>query len=80
MNYETIDKIGDYPFDVIGFNQEWIDEDFNPNGTRICHQNELSESGWTSLAWNNDQDGWFDRDEPAPTHFMYVPKTESLIL
>lgn len=38
---------------VLGFNPEWIDEDFNPSGIRVGF---LSEDGFTSATWNNEQD------------------------
>ena len=39
--------------EVIGYNKEWVDEDFNPSGTRIGF---LSGTGFFSAKWNNDQD------------------------
>ena len=36
--------------EVIAFNKEWIDEDFNPNGTRIGF---LLDDGFISATWNN---------------------------
>ena len=42
-----------YYQEVIGYNKEWIHEDFNPSGTRIGF---LSDNGFTSAKWVNDQD------------------------
>ena len=42
-----------YGQEVIGYNKEWINEDFNPSGTRIGF---LSDVGFHSAKWNNDQD------------------------
>ena len=39
--------------EVIAFNKEWIDEDFNPNGTRVGF---LQDDGFVSATWNNEQD------------------------
>ena len=42
-----------YYQEVIGYNKEWIHEDFNPSGTRIGF---LNDNGFTSAKWVNDQD------------------------
>ncbi len=42
-----------YGQEVIGYNKEWVNEDFNPSGTRIGF---LSDIGFQSAKWNNDQD------------------------
>ena len=39
--------------EVIGYNKEWVHEDFNPSGTRIGF---LNDNGFTSAKWVNDQD------------------------
>ena len=39
--------------EVIAYHHEWIDEDFNPNGTRIGF---LSDDGFTSAFWWDEQD------------------------
>ena len=39
--------------EVIGYNKEWVHEDFNPSGTRIGF---LSDIGFHSAKWVNDQD------------------------
>ena len=39
--------------EVIAFNKEWIDKDFNPNGTRIGF---LSDDGFVSAVWLNEHD------------------------
>ena len=39
--------------EVITYHHEWIDEDFNPNGTRIGF---LSDDGFTSAFWWDEQD------------------------
>ena len=50
-----IDAEHPLPFgqEVIGYNKEWVHEDFNPSGTRIGF---LSGTGFISAKWNNDQD------------------------
>ena len=37
--------------EVIAFNEKWIDEDFNPNGTRIGF---LQYDGFVSATWNGE--------------------------
>lgn len=39
--------------EVIAFNEKWIDEDFNPNGTRVGF---MQDDGFVSATWNNEQD------------------------
>lgn len=42
-----------YCQEVIGYNKEWVDEDFNPSGTRVGF---LTDTGFLSAMWVNDQD------------------------
>ena len=42
-----------YGQEVIGYNKEWVYEDFNPSGTRIGF---LTDTGFFSAKWVNDQD------------------------
>ena len=39
--------------EVIAYHHKWVDEDFNPNGTRIGF---LSDEGFTSAFWWDEQD------------------------
>lgn len=39
--------------EVIAFNEKWIDEDFNLNGTRVGF---MQDDGFVSATWNNEQD------------------------
>lgn len=79
MEYKKIEHIGDHNEEVIGFNVDWICEDFNPNGTRLCFKTDAGNCGWYSQRWNNSQDGWFPQYDIAPTHFITIPSTKSLI-
>ena len=38
--------------EVIAFNKEWINSDFNPNGTRIGF---LQDDGFVSATWDDEQ-------------------------
>lgn len=40
--------------EVIAFNRKWVDEDFNPNGTRIGFLSENDD--FTSVYWWDEQD------------------------
>lgn len=51
--YRTSEKELPFGEEVITFNEKWIDEDFNPNGTRIGF---LQDDGFISATWNNEQD------------------------
>ena len=42
-----------YGQEVIGYNKEWVHEDFNPSGTRIGFLNDI---GFISAKWINDHD------------------------
>ncbi len=70
----------DYDFEVIGFNPEWVDEDFNPDGTRICFQTDAGEKGWCSSKWIDYQDCYYADHKSAPTHVMRIPVTPKLYL
>lgn len=70
--------------EVIGYNEKWIDEDYNPNGTRICFYSK-DYKYWTIAVWNNEQDCYSTRvttniygdmypiEEP-PTHILPITK------
>lgn len=51
--YKTSEKELPFGEEVIAFNEKWIDEDFNPNGTRIGF---LQDDGFISATWNDEQD------------------------
>lgn len=53
---------------VLGKSKEWIDEDFNEDGIRLCF---LFDDAWNSTSWNNDQDAW-DNERTSPTHWKRI--------
>ena len=73
--------------EVIAYHHKWVDEDFNPNGTRIGF---LSDNGFTSAYWWDYQDCYetinksnceanedFYRshiDNTEPEYWCYIPK------
>ena len=58
--------------EVIGYSAKWIDEDFNPKGTRACFLN--GDGTWVSAKWYDYQDTYQDDDKIPPTHFMLIPE------
>lgn len=55
--------------EVIAFNEKWINEDFNPNGTRIGF---LQEEGFTYATWNNEQDCYDTCNEEGDDYYKGV--------
>ncbi len=43
----------EFGVEVIAYHEKWIDEDFNPNGTRVGF---IQDDGFISASWNNEQD------------------------
>ena len=72
----------DYPLEqedflkLLGYSEEWIDEDFNPDGTRECFIN--GNLGWTSARYVDYQDCYIEDEESVPTYFMIIPTTKHL--
>jgi len=57
---------------VLGYSKEWINEDFNPRGIRICCIYGNGEQ-WCSANWFDYQD-YFKTDlDTCPTHWMKIP-------
>lgn len=54
--------------EVIGYNKEWVHEDFNPSGTRIGF---LSDIGFHSAKWINDQDYYATCSEEGDDYEIY---------
>lgn len=54
MEWNKVSEV-EIPFgeEVIAFNEKWIDEDFNPNGTRVGF---IQDDGFVSATWNNEDD------------------------
>lgn len=74
----TDDNLPDEGVEVIGFTREWIDEDYNPRGTRVCFLD--GDGNWCSSKWNNTHDVYntiysYDDDDIVPTHYMKIPNT-----
>jgi hypothetical protein len=82
------DRQPDIGIEVIGFNEDWANADFNPNGTRLCWINEspLPEGYWVIVKWCNYHDEYhtgycknhpFGEEQqyvyPAPTHWQHKP-------
>ena len=56
---------------VLGFAEEWKDEDFNPNGIRECFVNGGYE--WVSAYWFDHQDTYTNGEDCPPTEWMPLP-------
>lgn len=57
-----------YGQEVIGYNKEWVHEDFNPSGTRIGF---LTDIGFISAKWVNDQDCYDTCSEEGDDYTIY---------
>lgn len=65
------DRLPEAGFEVIGFNKDWTDEDFNRNGTRVCFLN--GDDKYYSAYWYNYHDTYENKDDSSPTHWMPLP-------
>ena len=57
-----------YGQEVIGYNKEWVHEDFNPSGTRVGF---LTDTGFISAKWVNDQDCYGTCSEEGDDYNIY---------
>ena len=57
-----------YGQEVIGYNKEWVHEDFNPSGTRVGF---LTDIGFISAKWVNDQDCYSTCSEEGDDYTIY---------
>ena len=57
-----------YGQEVIGYNKEWVHEDFNPSGTRIGFLNDI---GFISAKWVDDQDCYATCSEEGDDYNIY---------
>jgi hypothetical protein len=67
------DQVPPIGIEYLGFNPEWIDEDYNPKGIRVWFHDDL---GWYSAKYNNTHDCWDTTEEEKPTHWMEYPACE----
>ena len=54
--------------EVIGYNKEWVHEDFNPSGTRVGF---FTDIGFISAKWVNDQDCYGTCSEEGDDYSIY---------
>ena len=81
MNWIIVENLENTPNngkEVVGFSPEWIDEDFNPKGTRMCFTTDAGESGWCSAKWVDSMDEYNTDYETIPTHICMVPDSNIL--
>ena len=57
-----------YGQEVIGYNKEWVHEDFNPSGTRVGFLNDI---GFISAKWVDDQDCYSTCSEEGDDYNIY---------
>lgn len=74
--------------EVLGFNEKWVDEDFNPDGVCLCFLGD--DRMWTVAVWCDSCDEWHtmyskrwtDNEEQVviepPTHWKNKPKKPQL--
>jgi hypothetical protein len=74
--------------EVLGYHPDWIDEDFNADGTRIGFftQTGTEDLRFISAKYCNEQDRYCtigfeneEEDKIIPTHYYIIPSTVSLI-
>lgn len=58
--------------EVIAFNEKWIDEDYNPNGTRVGFIQDDSGDVFISATWNNEQDCYDTCSEEGDDYYKGV--------
>ena len=58
--------------EVMGYSEEWVDEDFNPDGTMVCI---WSNYEWIVSVWLEAvQEYKTSYNVHIPTHWIYKPK------
>ena len=57
-----------YGQEVIGYNKEWVHEDFNPSVTRVGFLNDI---GFISAKWVNDQDCYSTCSEEGDDYTIF---------
>lgn len=81
---KTNEDLPPFGTEVLGYHPTWIDDDFNPEGVRVCYlQEQLDEPDlWCIAIWDNDMDNWcnytqlekrYDEQVAAPSHWMQKP-------
>lgn len=79
MYWKSVDiKLPECGREVIGYSKNWIDEDFNPRGERVCFYN--YGVGWTCAKWVDSGDSYItlseeDGDDAVPTDWMPLPES-----
>lgn len=58
----------------IGYSPEWIDLDFNHEGTRECFPSDGGDNGWVSSKWLDYHDTYMNDNKSVPTH-VFIPES-----
>jgi len=87
------DETPEYGLEVLCFNEKWVDEDFNPNGTRVGFLN--GDDTWiTAFYWSYQDtymtvckteqhfEDWDDelKESTDPTHWLSIPDSPKVII
>lgn len=57
--------------EVVAFHPDWVDPDFNPNGTRVGFIN--GDDKFYSAKWCDYHDVYENDESIMPTHYMFMP-------
>lgn len=70
--WNDLRELPDIGVEVLGFHPSWIDEDYNPDGIRVCFRDDLD---WYCARWNNSHDYYVtdESDLAMPEKWMYKP-------
>ena len=60
--------------EVLGYNPEWEDENFNPKGFRICFYCDFR--GWVSARYNDSHDCYETEEDDIPMWIYPIDKLE----
>lgn len=71
------DRLPEEGYEVTGYNKDWVDDDFNPKGQRVCVY--LHGIGWLCAKWVDCGDTYItlyeeDDKDAAPTHWQPLPE------
>jgi hypothetical protein len=72
----TSERLPEPCIPVIGFSDQWADEDYNPKGFRECFR--LDCGKWVSAMWNNYQDCYETEQDAGPTMWMPYPESSPI--
>ncbi len=72
----TTENVPEYK-EILGFDESWIDPDYNPDGIRICMVvDDLAGQRYQceSAKWDDDLDCYQNAISDLPSHWCEIPK------